>query len=56
MHYYRTTVQAKKAFQLVINSPNVIVYVATMTHCPQTPSDECYENVFNYHNPTIYEP
>jgi hypothetical protein len=56
MHYYQTPLKAKEAFQMVVNSPNVIIYAATQGHCPTQPSDECYEKVFNYHNPVIFEP
>lgn len=57
MQYFKTPLQAKRALQLVVNSPNVIVYTAQEGYCPTgQPSDECYQKVFNYHNPVIYEP
>ncbi len=42
MHYYQTKLTAKQAFQIVVNSPNVIIYAATEGHCPNQPSKDCY--------------
>ena len=38
MHLYETELKAKQAFQMVVNSPNVIVYAARQDHCPSNPS------------------
>jgi len=41
---------------MVVNSPNVIIYAASEGHCITQPTKDCYEKVFNYHNPVIFEP
>lgn len=42
--------------ELLINTPNVIAYSATKTKCPEVDEVTCYEKIFTFHNPTVYEP
>lgn len=51
----KTKIKAKKAIQFLVNSPSVIAYVARTQKC-EVVSTECYDKIFNSHNPSIYEP
>lgn len=48
--------KAKDAVQLLINTPNAVAYAATKTKCPTVDEDSCFDKVFTYHHPTIFEP
>lgn len=45
----------KKAYQVLINTPNVMVYASKTEKCSMV-SEECYEKFGNVHNPFFYEP
>lgn len=53
--YYSTKMRKDHSLELLINTPNVIAYTASKTKCPEVDEVTCYEKVFTYHNPTIYE-
>lgn len=53
--YFRKEIKANQAFQVVVNTPNVIVFAASKEKCA-IPGEECYERHGNIHKPFIYEP
>lgn len=54
--YYSTKLKKDHSLELLINTPNVIAYSASKTKCPQVDEVTCYEKIFTFHNPTVYEP
>lgn len=54
--YYSTKMKKDHGVELLINTPNVIAYTAIKAKCPEVDEVTCYEKIFTYHNPTIYEP
>lgn len=47
--------KANDAIQMLVNSPNVIIYVANKAVCTGEKLTVCHEKEINYHNPSIYE-
>ena len=54
--YYSAKLKKDKSLELLINTPNVIAYSARKAKCPEVDEVTCYEKIFTFHNPTIYEP
>jgi hypothetical protein len=53
--YLKKQVKANKAFQVMVNSPNVLIYAASKQKCP-VPTEDCYERTGNFHHPFVYTP
>jgi hypothetical protein len=53
--YYKKAVKKDKAFQVMINNPNAIIYAAAAQKC-EVPSFRCRERTANYHHPLNYVP
>lgn len=53
--YYKKAVKKDKAFQVMINNPNAIIYAASAEKC-SVPSQKCRERTANYHHPLNYVP
>lgn len=53
--YLQKHVKAGKAFEVMVNNPNVLIYASSEEKC-QVPNEECYERIGNYHNPFVYNP
>ena len=52
--FYLYKMKPNDAIQMVVNSPNVIVYAANKAICRGEQLTKCHEKQINYHNPTIY--
>lgn len=46
--------KANDAIQMVVNTPNVIVYVANKAICKGEQLTKCHEKQISYHNPSVY--
>jgi hypothetical protein len=48
-------VKANKAFEIAVNSPNIILYASSKQKC-ETPDASCNERSGNYLHPFVYDP
>lgn len=53
--YFKKEVKKGKAFQVTINSPNVIIYASSAAKC-DVPDEKCRERTGNFHHPFVYLP
>lgn len=53
--YIKKKFQVKKAIQVTVNSPNVIIYMATTKKC-KVPSESCYDRIANINRHFVYYP
>lgn len=53
--FYLYKMKKDTSVQFLVNTPNVIVYLADKEKCPAPKLKECSEKQFSYHHPTIYE-
>lgn len=52
--FYLYKMKANDAIQMLVNTPNVIVYVANKASCKGEQLAHCYEKQVSYQSPSIY--
>ena len=52
--FYLYRLKAQTAVQILVNTPNVLVYAANRATCSGEQLSKCHQKLVSYHAPSIY--